>query len=50
MLRQVRPSGLITHRFSLADAPQAYALIDRSPGETIQVILDHQTTIPAERK
>jgi len=50
MLRQVRPSSFITHRFSLADAPQAYALIDRSPGETIQVILDHQTTVPAQRK
>jgi 2-desacetyl-2-hydroxyethyl bacteriochlorophyllide A dehydrogenase len=42
MLRQVSPSGLITHRFSLTDAPRAYALIDRSPGETIQVIFDHQ--------
>jgi len=42
MLRQVRPSGCITHRFALADAASAYALIDRSPGETIQVIFDHQ--------
>ncbi len=41
MLRQVRPQSLITHRFALADAAAAYALIDRSPGETIQVIFEH---------
>lgn len=41
MLREVRPAGCITHRFALADAPAAYALIDRHPEETIQVILDH---------
>jgi 2-desacetyl-2-hydroxyethyl bacteriochlorophyllide A dehydrogenase len=46
MLRLVKPSAFITHRFPLADAPLAYALIDRSPGETIQVILDHE---PKER-
>jgi threonine dehydrogenase-like Zn-dependent dehydrogenase len=43
MLRQVRPAGCITHRFALADAASAYALIDRSSGETIQVIFDHET-------
>jgi threonine dehydrogenase-like Zn-dependent dehydrogenase len=42
MLRKVRPSGFITHRFSLAEAARAYALIDRSPEKTIQVILDHR--------
>jgi hypothetical protein len=42
MLRQVRPSGCITHRFSLGDAALAYTLIDRSPGETIQVIFNHR--------
>ncbi len=41
MLRLVRPSACITHRFLLTDAAQAYALIDRNPGETIQVIFDH---------
>ena len=41
MLRQVRPRACITHRFTLTDAAQAYALIDRSPGETIQVIFEH---------
>jgi threonine dehydrogenase-like Zn-dependent dehydrogenase len=44
MLRQVRPQRCISHRFPLAEAASAYALIDRSPGETIQVILDHQST------
>ena len=42
MLRQVRPSGCISHRFALADAALAYALIDRNPEETIQVVFDHR--------
>jgi threonine dehydrogenase-like Zn-dependent dehydrogenase len=42
MLRLVQPSSCITHRFPLTDAPSAYALIDHNPGETIQVILDHE--------
>ncbi len=42
MLRQIHPSDCISHRFSLADASSAYALIDRRPGETIQVIFDHR--------
>lgn len=41
MLRLVRPSVYITQRFALAEAASAYALIDRSPGETIQVIFDY---------
>jgi 2-desacetyl-2-hydroxyethyl bacteriochlorophyllide A dehydrogenase len=44
MLRQVRPSSFITHRFPLSDAPLAYSLIDEHPEETILVILDHQPT------
>ncbi len=42
MLRQVHPSGCISHRFSLDDAALAYALIDQRPEETIQVIFEHQ--------
>ena len=42
MLRQVRPSAYITHRFPLSDAPLAYSLIDERPEETILVIFDHQ--------
>ncbi len=42
MLREIRPVGCISHRFALADAAPAYALIDRSPEETILVIFDYQ--------
>ena len=42
MLRRVRPSVCITQRFALKEAAAAYALIDRSPGETIQVIFDYK--------
>ncbi len=44
MLRLVRPSDCITHRFALADASLAYSLIDHSPEETIQVIFDYKLT------
>lgn len=43
MLRRVRPGACITQRFALAEAASAYALIDRSPGETIQVIFDYRS-------
>ena len=42
MLRRIRPSNCISQRFALADAPSAYALIDRKPEETILVIFDYQ--------
>ena len=42
MLRLTSPQNFITHRFGLAEALQAYSLIDRNPGETIQVILDYK--------
>jgi 2-desacetyl-2-hydroxyethyl bacteriochlorophyllide A dehydrogenase len=42
LLGRIRPAGLITHRFALADAASAYTLIDRSPKETIQVIFDYR--------
>ena len=45
MLRQVLPQACITHRFPLMEASQAYALIDRNPEETIQVVFDHQSTL-----
>ncbi|MDA8140652.1 MAG: zinc-binding dehydrogenase [Desulfobacteraceae bacterium] len=41
MLRRIWPAECITHRFALADAASAYALIDRNPGETIQVVFDY---------
>ncbi len=41
MLLESPPQEYITHRFPLADAARAYALIDQSPEETIQVVLDY---------
>jgi 2-desacetyl-2-hydroxyethyl bacteriochlorophyllide A dehydrogenase len=42
MLRQVRPGQFITHRFPLAQAAQAYALLDQTPQEAIQIVLTYQ--------
>jgi alcohol dehydrogenase len=39
MLEQVQPARLITHRFPLAQAAQAYAMLDQHPEEAMQVIL-----------
>jgi 2-desacetyl-2-hydroxyethyl bacteriochlorophyllide A dehydrogenase len=39
MLEQVRPAHLITHRFPLVQAAQAYAMLDQHPEEAIQVLL-----------
>jgi 2-desacetyl-2-hydroxyethyl bacteriochlorophyllide A dehydrogenase len=41
MLEAVRPAQLITHRFSLTHAAQAYALIDQHPEETLQVVFKY---------
>ena len=41
MLRHVRPAHLITHRFPLAQASQAYALLDQHPEEAIQVLFTY---------
>jgi 2-desacetyl-2-hydroxyethyl bacteriochlorophyllide A dehydrogenase len=41
MLRQVRPARLITHRFSIEQATDAYALLDERPAEAIQVLLTY---------
>jgi 2-desacetyl-2-hydroxyethyl bacteriochlorophyllide A dehydrogenase len=42
MLRQVRPSRWITHRFSLAQASQAYRLLDQDPREAIQIVFRYE--------
>jgi len=39
MLAQIQPASFITHRFPIAQAAQAYELIDRQPEDVIQVIL-----------
>lgn len=38
-IRQMPPSGLITHRFPITDAPSAYRLIDENGHTTLQVLL-----------
>jgi threonine dehydrogenase-like Zn-dependent dehydrogenase len=40
MLEEVKPARFITHRFPISQAAQAYELIDRHPGEAIQVVLE----------
>ena len=40
LLSATRPSRLITHHFPLDRAGEAFALIDKRPGECIQVVLD----------
>jgi 2-desacetyl-2-hydroxyethyl bacteriochlorophyllide A dehydrogenase len=41
MLQQVRPAHLITHRFPLEQAREAYALLDQHPEEAIQVLFTY---------
>jgi len=40
-LRLIQPEKWITHRFAHENAAEAYALLDHSPLETIQVILEY---------
>jgi 2-desacetyl-2-hydroxyethyl bacteriochlorophyllide A dehydrogenase len=40
-LRRIRPERWITQRFRQASAAEAYQLIEHSPAETIQVILEY---------
>jgi 2-desacetyl-2-hydroxyethyl bacteriochlorophyllide A dehydrogenase len=42
LLAELKPAGLITHRFSLAGAAAAYELLDRRPAEAIQVLLTYE--------
>jgi len=41
MLQETDPRPLITQRFPLAQAAQAYALLDKNPAEALQVILTY---------
>lgn len=41
MLSQVRPTCLITHRFPVERAAEAYRLLDEAPDEAIQVVLTY---------
>jgi 2-desacetyl-2-hydroxyethyl bacteriochlorophyllide A dehydrogenase len=40
-IRRIQPQKWITHRFPLEQAGEAYQLLDKSPGEAIQVILTY---------
>ena len=42
MLRQVSPSHLITHRYPIGKAAQAYELLNQHPDEAIQVLLTYE--------
>jgi threonine dehydrogenase-like Zn-dependent dehydrogenase len=42
MLQQLRPAPLITHRFPVAQASQAYALLDQHPEAALQVLLTYE--------
>jgi threonine dehydrogenase-like Zn-dependent dehydrogenase len=41
MLAEIKPARFITHRFPIAQAAQAYELLDCNPGEAIQVVLEY---------
>lgn len=44
-LRRIRPEKWITHRLPLERAAEAYRLLDESPGETIQILFVHHSTL-----
>jgi 2-desacetyl-2-hydroxyethyl bacteriochlorophyllide A dehydrogenase len=41
MLAEIDPTPLITHRFPLSQAAEAYKLLDQNPAEALQVILTY---------
>ncbi|MFZ5452262.1 MAG: oxidoreductase [Thermodesulfobacteriota bacterium] len=41
MLEEMDPASLITHRFPLTQATEAYNLLDQNPAEALQVILTY---------
>jgi 2-desacetyl-2-hydroxyethyl bacteriochlorophyllide A dehydrogenase len=41
MLRLIRPAQFVTQTYTLAEAAEAYDLIDRNPDQTIQVIFSY---------
>jgi 2-desacetyl-2-hydroxyethyl bacteriochlorophyllide A dehydrogenase len=41
MLEQAPVDGLMTHSFPVAEAAQAYALLDQRPEQTLQIILNY---------
>jgi len=45
MLARVKPERLITHRLPVSRAAEAYALLDESPHEAIQVMLTYEENL-----
>jgi len=41
-LIQVHPARMITHRFPIGSAPQAFRLLDEEPGSAVQVVLKYE--------
>ncbi len=41
MIEKVKPASLISHRFSIDRAAEAYQLLDRNPEETLQVVFTY---------
>jgi threonine dehydrogenase-like Zn-dependent dehydrogenase len=44
LLPRLRLKELISHRFPFEKAPDAYRLVDKHPGEVVQVILTYGLT------
>jgi hypothetical protein len=42
MIQVLKPSSLVTHRFSIRQAAAAYDLLDRMPEEAIQIIFTYE--------
>ncbi len=42
MIQRVRPDRLITHRFPVSEAGEAYRLLDERPGDALQVLLTYE--------
>lgn len=43
MIRQLRPSRFITHRFPIQEAAKAYNILDQEAGSAIQILLTYQS-------
>jgi 2-desacetyl-2-hydroxyethyl bacteriochlorophyllide A dehydrogenase len=41
MIGQIQPERLITHRFNLAEAQQAYRLLAENPTDTLQIVITY---------
>ena len=41
LLRLIHPTNLVTHRFALAEAAEAYRLLDQHPEKALQVVLSY---------